>query len=169
MPNSEIAHLSILLVEDVRATRMIVRAILHSFGIYDIVEAADGEEALAMLSQRHIDVVITDLVMQPMDGVQFTRRLRTPRNGLNNYVPILMVSGHTDIANVKDAIAAGVTEFLVKPIVPAIWKRACFPSCAHPRSGSAPRAIAAPTGAAHHATPPRIGVVPRTRCPFPED
>jgi len=119
MPNSEIAHLSILLVEDVRATRMIVRAILHSFGIYDIVEAADGEEALAMLSQRHIDVVITDLVMQPMDGVEFTRRLRTPRNGLNNYVPILMVSGHTDIANVKDAIAAGVTEFLVKPIVPA--------------------------------------------------
>ena len=119
MPNLEISHLAVLLVEDVRATRVIVRAILHSFGIYDIVEAADGEEALAVLGQRHIDVVITDLAMQPMDGVEFTRRLRTPRNGLNNYVPVLMVSAHTDIANVKDAIAAGVTEFLVKPIVPA--------------------------------------------------
>lgn len=119
MPHSEIAQLAVLVVEDVRATRMIVRAILHSFGIYDIVEASDGQEALALLGQRHIDIVITDLVMEPMDGVEFTRRLRTPRNGLNNYVPVLMVSGHTDIANVKDAIAAGVTEFLVKPIVPA--------------------------------------------------
>jgi CheY-like chemotaxis protein len=119
MTNSEIAHLSVLVVEDVRATRVIVRTILRAFGIHDVVDAADGQEALKVLAERHIDVVITDLVMQPMDGVEFTRRLRAPRNGLNPYVPVLMVSGHTDIANVKEAIAAGVTEFLVKPIVPA--------------------------------------------------
>lgn len=119
MTNSEIAHLSVLVVEDVRATRVIVRTILRAFGIHDVVDAADGQEALKVLAERHIDVVITDLVMQPMDGVEFTRRLRAPRNGLNPHVPVLMVSGHTDIANVKEAIAAGVTEFLVKPIVPA--------------------------------------------------
>jgi CheY-like chemotaxis protein len=119
MPTSEIAHLTVLVVEDVRATRVIVRAILRSFGIADVVEASDGQEALTVLSQRHIDVVITDLCMEPMDGVEFTRRLRTPRNGLNPYVPVLMVSGHTDLAHVKDAIAAGVTEFLAKPIIPA--------------------------------------------------
>jgi two-component system chemotaxis response regulator CheY len=119
MPDSEIAHLSVLLVEDVRATRVIVRAILRTFGIFDVVEAADGREALAVLGQRHIDVVITDLCMEPMDGVEFTRRLRTPRNGLNPYVPVLMVSGHTEVAKVKEAIAAGITEFLAKPIVPA--------------------------------------------------
>ena len=83
MAASEIAHLSVLLVEDVRATRVIVRTILRSFGIYDVVEAADGQEALTVLGQRHIDVVITDLAMGPMDGVEFIRRLRTPRNGLN--------------------------------------------------------------------------------------
>jgi CheY-like chemotaxis protein len=119
MPTSEIAHLAVLVVEDVRATRVIVRAILRSFGIVDVVEASDGQEALAVLRQRHIDVVISDLCMEPMDGVEFTRRLRTPRNGLNPYVPVLMVSGHTDLAHVKDAIAAGVTEFLAKPIIPA--------------------------------------------------
>ena len=119
MPTSEIAHLTVLVVEDVRATRVIVRAILRSFGIADVVEASDGQEALAVLAQRHIDVIITDLCMEPMDGVEFTRRLRTPRNGLNPYVPILMVSGHADIANVREAIAAGVTEFLSKPIIPA--------------------------------------------------
>jgi DNA-binding response OmpR family regulator len=54
-----------------------------------------------------------------MDGVEFTRRLRTPRNGLNPYVPILMVSAHADLAHVKEALAAGVTEFLSKPIIPA--------------------------------------------------
>jgi two-component system, chemotaxis family, chemotaxis protein CheY len=119
MPASEIAHLNVLVVEDVRATRVIVRAILRSFGIHEVVEAADGQEALMVLGQRHIDVVITDLCMEPMDGVEFTRRLRAPRNGLNPYVPVLMVSAHTDIAHVKDAIAAGVTEFLAKPIIPA--------------------------------------------------
>jgi CheY-like chemotaxis protein len=119
MTNSEIAHLAVLVVEDVRATRVIVRTILRAFGIHDVVEAADGQEALKVLGERHIDVVITDLVMEPMNGVDFTRRLRMPRNGLNPYVPVLMVSGHTDMANVKEAIAAGVTEFLTKPIVPA--------------------------------------------------
>ena len=119
MPASEIAHLTVLVVEDVRATRVIVRAILRSFGIADVVEASDGQEALTVLGQRHIDVIITDLCMEPMDGVEFTRRLRTPRNGLNPYVPILMVSAHADIAHVKEAIAAGVTEFLSKPIIPA--------------------------------------------------
>lgn len=119
MTNSEIAHLAVLVVEDVRATRVIVRTILRAFGIHDVVDAADGQEALKVLGERHIDVVITDLVTEPMNGVEFTRRLRMPRNGLNPYVPVLMVSGHTDIANVKEAIAAGVTEFLTKPIVPA--------------------------------------------------
>jgi CheY-like chemotaxis protein len=119
MAASEIAHLSVLLVEDIRATRVIVRTVLRSFGIYDVVEAADGQEALTILGQRHIDVVITDLCMEPMDGVEFTRKLRTPRNGLNPYVPVLMVSAYTDVARVKEAIAAGVTEFLAKPIAPA--------------------------------------------------
>jgi two-component system chemotaxis response regulator CheY len=119
VPTSEIAHLSVLVVEDVRATRVIVRAILRSFGIVDVVEASDGQEALTVLGQRHIDVIITDLCMEPMDGVEFIRRLRTPRNGLNPYVPILMVSAHADLAHVKEAIAAGVTEFLSKPIIPA--------------------------------------------------
>src|SRR3569833_635570 len=119
MPTSEIAHLAVLVVEDVRATRVIVRAILRSFGIADVVEASDGQEALTVLGQRHIDVVITDLCMEPMDGVEFTRRLRTPRNGLNPYVPVLMVSAHADIAHVKEALAAGVTEFLSTPIIPA--------------------------------------------------
>ncbi|HZQ39287.1 MAG TPA: response regulator [Rhizomicrobium sp.] len=119
MPTSEIAHLSVLVVEDVRATRVIVRAILRSFGIVDVAEASDGQEALTVLGQRHIDVIITDLCMEPMDGVEFIRRLRTPRNGLNPYVPILMVSAHADLAHVTEAIAAGVTEFLSKPIIPA--------------------------------------------------
>ena len=52
MPTSEIAHLTVLVVEDVRATRVIVRAILRSFGIADVVEAADGQEALEVLAQH---------------------------------------------------------------------------------------------------------------------
>lgn len=119
MSDSEIAHLSILLVEDIRATRLLVRTMLRAFGIHDVVEAADGQEALDILGRRHIDVIISDLCMEPMDGVEFTRRLRTPRSGLNSYVPVVMISAYTDFAHIKDAIAAGVNEFLAKPITPA--------------------------------------------------
>ena len=170
MPGSEISHLTVLVVEDVRATRVIVRAILRSFGIADVVEASDGQEALTVLGQRHIDVIITDLCMEPMDGVEFTRRLRTPRNGLNPYVPILMVSAHVDLAHVKEALAAGVTEFLSKPIIPAnFWNRACCPLSARPKSGSARKPIAGPTAAGRTAAQ-AVGVGPATRRthPFPE-
>src|SRR5579883_215777 len=100
MPASEIAHLSILLVEDIRATRLLVRTMLRHLGIHDLVEAADGQEALDILGRRHIDVVLTDLCMEPMDGVEFTRRLRTPRTGLNPYVPVVMISAYTDFAHI---------------------------------------------------------------------
>lgn len=119
MPDSEIAHLSILVVEDIRATRLIVRTMLRAYGIHDVVEAADGQQALDILGQRHIDIIISDLCMEPMDGVEFTTRLRTPGSGLNPYVPVIMISAYTDFAHIKDAIAAGVNEFLAKPITPA--------------------------------------------------
>lgn len=119
MSENKLAGLSVLIVEDVRAMRMILRTILRNFGIEDVIEASDGAEALEILSSRQIDLVISDICMAPMDGIEFTRRLRQPNNGLNPYIPLLMVSGHTEISRIKDAAQAGVTAFLAKPITAA--------------------------------------------------
>jgi two-component system chemotaxis response regulator CheY len=119
MSNTNLAGLSVLIVDDIKAMRAIIRTTLRNFGIEQVVEAADGLAALEILSERQVDVVISDICMAPMDGIEFTRRLRQPNNGLNPFVPVLMVSGHTEVSLVKEAQAAGVTAFLAKPITPA--------------------------------------------------
>ena len=119
MSKTKLSGLTILVVEDVRAMRAIIRTTLRNFGIEEIVEASDGQAALEILRGQRVDIVITDTCMAPMDGIKFTRRLRQPKNGLNPHVPVLMVSGHTEVSRVKDALAAGVTAFLAKPLTPA--------------------------------------------------
>lgn len=119
MSNTKLSGLSVLIVDDIKAMRAIIRNTLRNFGIEQIFEAADGQAALETLAQQQVDVVISDINMAPMDGIEFTRRLRKPNNGLNPFVPVLMVSGHTEVSFVKDAQAAGVTAFLAKPMTPA--------------------------------------------------
>jgi two-component system chemotaxis response regulator CheY len=119
MPKVKLAGLSVLIVDDIKAMRAIIRVTLRNFGIEHVFEAADGQAALVMLSERQVDVVISDICMAPMNGIEFTRRLRQPNNGFNPFVPVLMVSGHTEVSFVKDALAAGVTAFLAKPVTPA--------------------------------------------------
>lgn len=112
---------SVLLVDDVRAMRMTVRSTLRSFGMFDVTEASNGEEALSILAIRDFDLVITDLVMQPMDGIELTRKLRTPGTAKPS-TPILILSGYNDMSRVSAALAAGAASFLVKPVVPADLK-----------------------------------------------
>ena len=116
MTDKKLANLSILLVEDIRAMRLLIRTVLQTFGISHIVEAADGTAALKLLRTERVDVVITDLCMQPMDGIEFTRCIRRPDNNVNSFVPVLAVSSSTEAGRVKEAIDAGVTAFLAKPI-----------------------------------------------------
>lgn len=119
MSDTNLAGLSVLIIEDIQATRAIMRTTLRNFGIDEIWEASDGQKALEILSTRSVDVVITDLLMEPMDGIEFTRRLRQPNNGLNPFLPVLMVSGHTEVSRVRAALDAGITAFLAKPVTPA--------------------------------------------------
>lgn len=119
MSNAKLSALSVLLVDDIRAMRTILRTTLREFGIQQIVEATDGKAAIEILRKQSVDIIISDICMEPMDGIEFTRHLRRTDNGLNPYVPVLMVSGHSEVSRVKEALAAGVTAFLRKPVTPA--------------------------------------------------
>ena len=68
------------------------------------------------MRDRKPDFVLTDLSMKPVDGIEFTRRVRLGRDSPNPYLPIIMVTGHTERPRVEAARDAGVTEFLAKPI-----------------------------------------------------
>jgi len=105
-----------LIVEDNAHMRSLLRALLNSIGIKDIAEAPNGQSGLILLRERRCDLVLTDLAMKPMDGLEFTRRVRTDEQSPNPFVPIIMVTGHTERYRVEAARDAGVTEFLAKPV-----------------------------------------------------
>jgi two-component system chemotaxis response regulator CheY len=112
-------HLRALVVEDNAHMRILLRSLLHAFGIRQVYECDEGDDAFSELCARKPDFVLTDLSMTPMDGIEFTRRIRTHPSSPNMYVPIIMVTGHTERLRVEAARDAGVTELLAKPITAA--------------------------------------------------
>ncbi len=112
--------LNVLIVDDNRLMRNLVRTVLFAFGVQDVMEAADGAAALKALQSFSADVVITDWEMEPLDGLDLTRIIRTADDSPNPFVPIIMLTGHTEIDRVHDARDAGVTEFLAKPVSSAM-------------------------------------------------
>ena len=113
---SGLENLKALIVEDNSHMRSLLRALLNAAGITDIAEAAHGKAAIAMLRERKSDIVLTDLAMKPMNGIEFTRHVRNSETSPNPFVPIIMITGHTEKYRVEEARDAGVTEFLAKPI-----------------------------------------------------
>ena len=108
--------LNVLLVDDNQNMRAIAAAVLHSADIRNVHEAADGESAFALLRQHAIDLAIVDFNMFPMDGVAFTRLVRSGPDSPNPFLPIIMMTGHSERTRVYEARDAGVNEFIVKPI-----------------------------------------------------
>jgi two-component system, chemotaxis family, chemotaxis protein CheY len=108
--------LKILLVDDNQYMRLLLAEILRAIGVTRIHEANDGAEGMKMMRDYPIDVVMTDLSMQPMDGIDFVKLLRTSPNSPNRMVPVVMITGHSTLARVNEARDAGVTEFLAKPL-----------------------------------------------------
>lgn len=113
---SALQSLSILLVDDNQHMRAITSAILQSAGIRKIREVSDGAMALEALRDQPIDLAIVDFNMFPLDGVEFTRLVRNSPDTINPYLPIIMMTGHSEKHRVMEARDAGVTEFVVKPI-----------------------------------------------------
>lgn len=115
---ADFSKISILVVDDSRHMRELYRAVLDAFGMPIKAEAEDGQTGIEAVKKYNPDLIITDMNMHPMDGVQFTRELRRREDIRNRYVPILMITGHTEVKYVQSAIDAGITEFLTKPFTP---------------------------------------------------
>jgi CheY-like chemotaxis protein len=113
---SALQSLHILLVDDNQHMRAITSAILQSAGVRNIREVADGAAALDAVRDHAVDLAIVDFNMFPLDGVEFTRLIRNSPDSANPYLPIIMMTGHSEKSRVYEARDAGVTEFVVKPI-----------------------------------------------------
>lgn len=112
----EFSRLQTLVIEDDRMSREIVVSILEGVGIQHIEWASDGLDAFNKLRGFEPDLIISDVLMEPMDGIAFTRRLRTQRDSLGARVPVILLTAHTDRDTVLEARDAGVNAFVAKPV-----------------------------------------------------
>ena len=116
MTGVDLSALDVLVVDDHVPMRRILKSVLDHFGIVKVREARDGTEALTVLATFKPDVVITDYLMDPMDGVELTQAIRDGDTPLSPFTPIIMVSAFTEMERIFKARDAGINEFLAKPI-----------------------------------------------------
>jgi two-component system, chemotaxis family, chemotaxis protein CheY len=106
---------TVLLVEDHPDTRELYALVLGGEG-YDVLEASDGAQALALLEHRQVDIVVTDLAMPGVDGVELCRRIRAVPEARG--VPILAVTGQANDAALANIAAGGACAVCPKPVSP---------------------------------------------------
>jgi two-component system chemotaxis response regulator CheY len=101
----------ILLVDDSRTIRNVQKNVLVPAGYTDILEAADGIEAMSIIESNRPDLVLLDWNMPNMDGITVVRRVRETDKAL----PIIMVTTEAEKTRVVEAIKAGASNYVIKP------------------------------------------------------
>jgi len=113
----EISKKHILIVDDQNSIRFVVNSYFTEMGFTNISTAYDGEDALKLLSQKPVDIVICDWQMPKISGLELLKMIRGHDN--TEYLPFIMMTSTSDLQNVKDAASFGVSDYLIKPFKPA--------------------------------------------------
>lgn len=113
---TSVGDIYVLIVDDNRQMRVLARSLLRAAGVNKLIDAQNSQEALAALRRFPIDLVLLDWKMAPVNGLELTHQIRNGPDSPNPYVPILMMTAHTESSRVAAARDAGVTGFLRKPI-----------------------------------------------------
>ena len=101
---------SILIIDDERAIRNVLKDILNNEG-YTTDEATDGEEGLKKFKLANFDLVLCDIKMPKIDGIEFLQKAKE----INADVPIIIISGHGNIETAVDAVKKGAFDYISKP------------------------------------------------------
>lgn len=119
-------RLTVLIVDDNSHMISIVKTILRGFDVKEFLEAPSATAAFEFVKSVPIDLIITDFAMEPENGCDFTRRVRTSPESPNQFVPIIMLSAYAERSKVEAARDAGVTEFCAKPVTATeLYKKVC--------------------------------------------
>jgi DNA-binding NtrC family response regulator len=100
----------ILIVDDEKSVRFVMAQVLRKNG-HEVVEASGGTEAVQILKKNKLDLILLDMIMPDMDGLQALQELKQ----INPDIPIIIITGHGDIPNAVEATKLGAYDFLEKP------------------------------------------------------
>ncbi len=109
-------ELMILVVDDMRSMRAIVKGVLQDMGFEQIMEAGDGQEALSVLRGRRVDLVVCDVEMPKMSGIELLDEV--DKDVTLNSVPFIMLTAMNQRDKVQEILKHQVFDFVLKPINP---------------------------------------------------
>ena len=113
--------LTIMVVDDQRSMRSVVKESLRAIGCHRLTECENGEDALKELAIRPVHLVISDMNMPKMDGLAFLRAMRA--NPALQQTGFIMLTSRGEVDLVKQAVQLGVNNYLTKPFTTATLKK----------------------------------------------
>jgi len=113
--------ISVLVVDDQMSIRDLVKQALQALGVKRIADAPDGEEALRILKMRQTHLIISDLNMPRMDGLELLRAVRA--DPIHKNLGFIMLTSRGEAELVKEAIALGVNNYLTKPFAIGLLRK----------------------------------------------
>ncbi len=112
---TKLAHINVLVADGDTKISQLVRRVLVSLGFGAIYLARNGQEALHILQNKPVDIVVTEWDMEPISGIEFINAVRSGEATENRLLPIIMLTGKAQKKYVEKARDEGMTEFVVKP------------------------------------------------------
>ncbi len=103
----------ILLVDDSRTSLFLERTLLRD-GPYDLIEANDGAQAVEKAQAEHPDLILMDMMMPRMDGLEALKKIR--EGGATRAIPVIMVTTRSEVDRVETAYQIGCTDYVTKPV-----------------------------------------------------
>lgn len=112
------AGITVLIVDDSSVMRKIVERALRQAGLNltKVVEAGSGREGLDALGRERVELIVSDINMPSMDGLEFLRQLQA--QGLAHGAPVVMITTESGEEHVREALAAGAQGYIRKPFTP---------------------------------------------------
>jgi two-component system, chemotaxis family, chemotaxis protein CheY len=110
------AQLRVLVADDNAHMRTLLVTMLGAMGVTAVREARDGAEAMDAVRYWRPNLAVVDLHMAPVDGLAFTRLIRQAEDSPDPFLPIILLTAHSEKELVLEARDAGVHDFLVKPV-----------------------------------------------------
>jgi two-component system chemotaxis response regulator CheY len=114
---------NVLIVDDSSSMRAIIKKIIKvsGFGVGEFLAAADGKEALKMLTDKWVDIVLTDINMPEMNGMELIAEMK--KDELMRSIPVVMVTTEGSEKKMREAMDLGARGYVKKPFLPEDIKR----------------------------------------------
>jgi CheY-like chemotaxis protein len=119
-------RLKVLVVDDNLHMINVIKTIMRGFEVKDFFDASNASDAFNVIRNSPVDLIITDFAMEPVNGCDLTRLIRTAEDSPNHFVPIIMLTAYAEKSKVEQARDAGVTEFCAKPVTATeLYRKVC--------------------------------------------